>query len=950
MRHLGYLAGASALALATAHPAAAQTSDAPPQSTTSDSADKAAAPAPDEVREIVVTGIRQSLERAAEIKRNADQVVDSIVSEDIGKFPDPTTAAALQRVPGVQVAVTQSNQIGNVKIRGLGDILTTLDGREIFSTTGRSFSLQDVPAAALARVDVIKTNTANLIEGGIAGIIDLQLHKPFDFDKPTVVLNGRGNYSVKADRLDPQLGFLATDTWSTGIGDIGALVNATWYKTHYNHPRTREGGPRSGASLGRPDVMVPIVAEGHSNHGYYERPQVNASLQWQPSDALQIYADGLYTGSRAEDEWSLSNAQFFISDETTMSDVETTDQCFTARVNQNGLNPREVVDRQGTADPGDDVQTLQPFTLNKVCNLKSATFRNAVSQQNTHSYYNKTDNYLGALGFKLDTDRVTVNGDVSYQNSHNIGEEILVATAQRIPELRYVSNQGDGLQLDTVGDNAYAQPDGLVIAQGLNQYFSRSKGDLFAAKLDSSFEIGDIMKSFDVGMRYAVRKAEFDQAVVQTPSPGGGSPSNPNAIRVVDAGLPDGFLSLLPSISGLNGGERSLVPDPGYLRSDEGRDAIRALFGAAAGDPDYQPQRHFDARETTFAAYAQVHYEVPLGSMTLDGTVGVRPTRTKRTINGFSAISIPATDDEPARTEIVPLSATTTDTDILPNASARLRFGGGLQARLAYSVAIRRPGFASLNPGLSYALAVNKNVLNSGSAGNPDLRPQKSENYDASLEYYFDKGFAAIAIYRHDLTDRVISSASAESIGGILYNISRPRNVGSARLQGVEISGQTFFDFLPGALSGFGAFGNFTYADTEVKGDDPLAGYPLQGVSKYNFNAGLLYEKYGLTARAVYTYRSRYYDGDLTGNVFLRAIDPDRADDTSYTPAVLNYVRPSGRLDFSLSYEVNDRIRLDVGGTNILGSHYYGYYNEKYLGNQYRYDDTTYTAGIRFAL
>ncbi|MGH6633343.1 MAG: TonB-dependent receptor plug domain-containing protein, partial [Sphingopyxis sp.] len=100
--------------------------------------------------DIVVTGIRQSLARAAEIKRESTAVVDSIVAEDIGKLPDLTTASALQRVPGVQVVVGGNNEIVGARIRGLDDIITTLNGREIFTGVGRGFSFQDLPAEALA--------------------------------------------------------------------------------------------------------------------------------------------------------------------------------------------------------------------------------------------------------------------------------------------------------------------------------------------------------------------------------------------------------------------------------------------------------------------------------------------------------------------------------------------------------------------------------------------------------------------------------------------------------------------------------------------------------------------------------------------------------------------------------------------------------------------------------
>jgi TonB-dependent receptor len=251
---------------------------------------------------------------------------------------------------------------------------------------------------------------------------------------------------------------------------------------------------------------------------------------------------------------------------------------------------------------------------------------------------------------------------------------------------------------------------------------------------------------------------------------------------------------------------------------------------------------------------------------------------------------------------------------------------------------------------LSYVIATNPSVINSGTAGNPNLKPQISDSFDATLEYYFGPSMVAVAVYYRDLADRVINSANAEVIDGITYSISRPRNVGAAELQGIEVSGQTFFDFLPGPWSGFGAFANYTYADTEVKGNDPLAGYTLQGVSKDNFTVGLLYEKFGLSGRLVYTARSRYYDQDTTGLNIARPIEADRVDDLTYTPNALNYVRPGGRLDFSIGYEITDSVRVDIGGSNILGNEYKSYFDYDYINRDFRYDDTIYTIGIRAKL
>ncbi|EMD81872.1 TonB-dependent receptor [Pacificimonas flava] len=878
---------------------------------------------------IVITGIRSSLERAAEIKQNADQVVDSIIADDIGKFPDPTTAAALQRVPGVQVTVGGNNEITGVLIRGLSDILTTVDGRELFSTAGRTFEFQDLPAEALARVDVIKSSTADLIEGGIAGITDLQLNKAFDFQDPTVVVTARGNHASNTDTITPQLGFLATDTWETGIGDIGALINVTWSSTDYNRPYFYVPVRRSGTfRFDTPGVALPNVNGGLNEYGNYERPQANASLQWQASSELEIYADGLFTGFRSDNQSAFVETQFF-NEGTEVSDIVTDDNCFDARVTEGGFNPRVIQNpNQNGGQP-----FLEDFTVQNLCNVTSATFRNARAFTSAQSRTAETNNYLGALGFRYEKDAFKLDGDFSYQDSTYTNETFIVDIGKPIEEIQVVTNDGNGGRYFQPGNPLY-NPDGFFFRNGLNQNFTRTSGDMLAAQLDAEYEIGGIIDRIQIGGRFADRSARSDQALVNIGAPGGDM-----VTPISDAtGLPSDFLVSTPGIPRQNNGAPVLIPNPDYLRSDEGRDYLRGFYGLPLGDPEYQAERRFDAQEKTYAAYIQAAYDIPLGdTINIDGLIGVRPTRTERTIAGAGLV-----DGVP-----VPVESSTTDTDVLPNASARIDFGGGLQARANYSKTVRRPGFGSLNPGVSYVIATNPNVINSGSAGNPDLRPQKSDSYDATLEYYFQNGFLAVAAFYREISDRIITSASAEVIDGNTYNISRPRNLGAAELKGVEVSGQTFFDFLPGALSGFGVFGNYTLVDSEVTAeDDNLFGETLQGVSKHNFNAGLLYEKFGLSTRLVYTYRSRYYDGDATGLNIVRPIDADRVDEV-FVPTVLNYVRPGGRLDLSIAYDLNEDIRLTVGGTNILRNKYKSYFQESYLTRDVRYDDSIYTFGIR---
>jgi iron complex outermembrane recepter protein len=857
--------------------------------------------------EIVVTGIRASLARAAEIKRDAPQVVDSIVAQDIGKFPDPTTAAALQRVPGVQVTVGSNNEIVNPLVRGLSDILTTLDGREIFTAEGRGFAFQDLPAEAIARVDVFKSNTANLIEGGVAGTIDLRLNKPFNYTKPTIALSGKLNYPSNVEKLGPQASFLATDRWDTGIGEIGALINVSWYDMPFNRPSNYVAERRSGnsAAPGAAGLLLPISTGGLNEFGRYQRPQANGSIQWQATPSLEIYVDGLYSAYRSK--FTTGFYEYRLGTASNITGVAVGDNCFTAAVGPDGFNPNAAT------DPA-------LITQQNLCDFTSATFNNLESFTSTQAHNNRTDTWLAAGGFRFDRDRFKANVDVSFERSIVNNENFIVDIGKRVPQATLALSNADNTPAITAPNNPMADRAGFTYVNGLFQDYVRSSGGLFAVKGDATYEVGGFLKTIEIGGRFANRTALFEQVQLGIAPPGGSF-----ATSIGD--LPT---ELAPGIPQINQGAPFILPSREYLLSDEGQSAIRALFGAPDGQPAFDPTRRFDVGEKSYAGYVQAGYELPFGDgpVVLDGRVGVRYTRTDRDITGTGLVS-----GTPVTT-----TASKSDSDWLPNASARLQLGGGLQFRATYARTLARPSFGSLNPGLNYLVSTNPNIRNSGSGGNPDLRPQKSDSFDATMEYYWNDGYFAVAGYYRNISDRVINGVTAETIDGVVYNISRPRNVGSAKLKGVEVSAQTFFSFLPGALAGFGAFGNFTLADSEVGGDDPLAGYSLQGVSKYNFNAGLLYDRQGISARLVYTHRSSYFDEDRTGAGDVRPVG---------APVWLNYVRPNGRLDFSIGYDVTPNITVTAEGSNILRSRYQSYINNEYLWRDTRTDDSLYAVSVR---
>jgi TonB-dependent receptor len=938
-------AAVSAFALIVCESAYAQTTaqnDAQAQQPEPAQSDSTAEAPQDAGNEIVVVGIRRSLERAADIKRESAQIVDAIVAEDIGKLPDPTTAAALQRVPGVQVSVNRNNELSDVRVRGLPDVLTTVNGREVFTTTGRNFDLQDMPAQALSRISVYKSQTADLIEGGLAGVINLELNRPFNFRKPTIVLAARGNYAKRADKVNPQFSALATDRWDTGIGEIGALINGSYSRSDYYRATTVLFQRRS-ASTGPFNVdglLLPGILQNFPQEGFIERHQLNGALQWEASPELEVYVEGFYTYFRDRGSRNGANIQPFTRGTTIVDgSVKLSDRCILTRVrNNNGNNPVIQTDAEGN-------QTLTPYHEETICEPDSITFANLVANQTTQARDLNQRNKQVAGGLKYDADRLHAAFDAAYQTSEFHLQNITSDIGQRLESLT-LTEDVNGHAEYTVPGNALLSRDNLYIRNALIQTFTEDKGDLFQIKGDLDYDFDGFLSNLAGGVRYGHRSAEEQSAHLNTRIPGGniGTPSEGTAVKVSDTGLPEDFLVLGSRAPDLNNGSRFYIPNPDFLLSESGLDQARAYFGLPAGQPAFDPGREFDATEDTLSAYLQGKYAADLSStISLDGVIGVRYIRTDRTIGTFVQNEAGTFDR---------LVAKTTDNDWLPNATARFRVGDDIQIRLGYAKSLRRPNFGELNPAVTLNHSNNPLVQSGGSAGNPNLKAQKSESYDATFEYYFNSGYVAVAGYYRDITDRVITSPAVEIFDDEPFAIRRPRNIGQATLKGVELSSQYFFDFLPGALSGIGLQGAFTYADSKVGGDDPLAGYPLQGVSKYNYTLGLLYEKYGISGRLVYTYRSKYFDADASGQPTLRPFTPENINDI-FVPPLITYQRPAGRLDFNIGYDVNEQIRIDVGGTNILGhnsSTYYDYPGFTHVNNFMDYDETTYSIGVRIRI
>jgi len=278
-------------------------------------ADAPKAETPENLQEVVVTGLRRSLESAQEIKKNAEVFVDSITADDIGALPDRSVTEALQRVPGVSISRFAAGadpdhfsiEGSGVVVRGLPQVRSELNGRDTFSAnSGRFLSFSDVPPELLGGVDVFKNQSADMIEGGLAGTVNLRTLVPFDVDGQRIAASIEGNYGDFAEEWAPTASALYTNRWEAGDGEIGFLLNGT-----YSQLKSRSDGiqissfkeqARDNLFGADNPVYVPEGAAFRSQEYDRKRVGIAAAFQWQNSDNSKV-ATLQYLRSDAQTQW-----------------------------------------------------------------------------------------------------------------------------------------------------------------------------------------------------------------------------------------------------------------------------------------------------------------------------------------------------------------------------------------------------------------------------------------------------------------------------------------------------------------------------------------------------------------------------------------------------------------------------------------------------------------------
>ncbi|MBP2161490.1 MULTISPECIES: TonB-dependent receptor [Asticcacaulis] len=879
-----------------------------------------AAEAPADNDAIVVTGLRRSLATSRNIKKNADQIVDAVVASEIGKLPDTAVSDSLARVTGVTVG-RNGGEADSVLVRGLPNIATSYNGRDIFTAEGRFVASQDFAAGNVAALEVYKSTTADQVEGGIAGLINVRGRRPFDFKGREI--SGMFNYLYATQSKDyaPNGNLLLSNRWSTGAGEFGALFNVSYNRFHYIDSKRFIGSFVSATlpgGTGTPNEALyagkrfgDLIGINYAEHDR-ERPSANAALQWRPNEELELYADFLYQGYRSK--VSDRNMEVPLWGGSQYSDI-------------------------ALSLDGSRVESMKVTNPVRVQGWQAATT-------------GRTDTYQIATGGKWKSGPWTLTADLASTQSKfflSVYSWDYAFTSSPAVNVDYDVGEYGGVNFTFDNFDTTNPANGKFRGFFDRQLSARGRDVQFRTDVDYRTELS-FLPRVRFGIRAVERRAAFDN---------GERYVNLEGANIL---LQDTGLDIVTTTPGFVGETYPTVrswagPTSASVRANV--EKLRDLVGFPDGPPPYNPNQFFDANEKSTAFYGQVDYAFDIG-IPVDGIVGVRVVETDESVSSSQ------------RT----LDSSYTDT--LPTATMRFHLSNDTQIRLAANKTRTRPNFGDLNPNyvvnsgtrIEYDSATNEYFRWGGGSGNVDLKPYTSDNADITFEHYFGAtGIFAANIF-HRKVDGFISYQTIKIIDDSFTNdptpdpnnngyatdtqnvrISVPYNANTVTFKGAEVQFTSFFDydFLPQWATHFGLQANVTYMQSELAPCETAANACEQdrnqpGVSRWSGNLTGMYENGPWSARMAYNMRSKWL------NVC------DSVAEWGGNPGC-EYTKGTARFDFSASYRINDNLTIATDLNNLFPKPlrtYRVYMNdiagggEGIYNTQIRTEETVYSVGLRF--
>lgn len=815
-----------------------------------------------EEADIVVTGIRGSIQSSLNAKRDATSIVEVISSEDLGLLPDLSIADSLARLPGV-TAQRVRGRSQSVSIRGLGPdfSLALLNGREVVSAgNNRGIEFDQFPSELIGTGIVYKTGDAQLAAIGIAGAVDLRTVKPLDSNKRQITVSG--TYTINDNgNLNPDFGndgyrFFASYIDQNDAGTVGWSLGATVQsiptqiiqrelKTNrFQIARTDDGVifPRDNPRQG---------AQSRS----FERNSIAGSLQFEPTDRVSLTIDSFYTET--------TDSGIFRGTETPIASWSF----------QGGAQVEEVTGSGPFADSA-TYSNVYPILRTDTEGAESEIFAIGGNFE-----WKATDN----LGFVVDYGYSTLSrNDIDYESYAGTGPN----GTGPADTLTFTFPEDGAYTIDTQLDYTDASNLLLIDPGGWGQVgFLRvpeTNDELHQLRAETYWEFdGGFIDRIVAGWLYTDRAKDFDNNGIFlragtgfTNGPGGNSAPIPSNLVIGTAntgGIGLDIVAYDPS---------SLLTDGTYVQQ------------AATDDTEWLVE------EQIHNFYIQANIDGDLGSVPVRGNIGLRYVDTSQsstgTLSGGAINEVSASYDNW-------LPSANLGFEVLPDTFIRLAFAQTItRARLDQLAANQnlevnnlvcqdsngdqipdtvRPG--SFNPPANVCFTVR--------GGNPTLQPYRSTSFDISFEKYFSPGTAIIvAAFHKDLSDWVVNLPAVidftqqienAGFGAILDTAPEiaigafdgPINFSDGKITGIEGTVRLNFGDFSDALDGFGGFYSITYSDAEITppdGRDPIA---IPGYSDLTWSGDVFYEKYGFRAKLAARYRGAFlsevpnFSGGLEG-------------------------------------------------------------------------------------
>jgi iron complex outermembrane recepter protein len=912
-----------------------------------------------DLNEIVVTARRAALQNADERKKNSESIIDSVVADESGLLPDNSVTEVLQRVSGVTMvrfaAINDPDHFSvegsGIQVRGLSGVDARLNGREIFSATGgQGLSFGDVTPELLAAVDVYKSATADLIEGGSGGQVDLRTRMPFDFD-PGVKFQAtvNANYGDLAKKVDPGASFLLSDHWQGPWGDFGALLDVAYSRLTQKDFFIRNEEYYK-QNIGGTDYYIP----GGFDYGFDQNERTRTGeyvgLQWAPTDNLQFGETFFFSKYQTHGP---GDGAFITSHNLV---VDPTLSKFDAN---NGL----------ISSPS--LLTRDPATFSTAVGV--APSMGATGDSAANESVSDTLDSSTVFHWKP-AERWDLRGAFQFVNS---------VSDNRSYNLFDTPPAGNGYGLTETS----SQPIITFPASVLSEYKDPTKyfwsahmdhrdhhdGEEHAGNLDLKYDITDsgFFRSAQVGARYADRTEQdeddsynwsaFCQSWSGSSCPQanlGSAPTQPGNIAFQP--WSNFFRGAINSPGGLwlpsYGFAQTWNPDAnvaqlgGYLSGQTNPDGTRVLpftFG---------PLQQARERSSDTAAYALLRFAND-SVVRFDGNIGVRYVKIDNKSQGYflqNAVSYGTTGG--GNTVLFPstpayyITGGRDQSRALPAVNIRFKPTDQFFIRAAYSVTLDEPSFndlranGSIGANITTAVKNGQTVINTiqytSTAGNPSLHPTISHNSDLEFEWYpsaststhmslFYKTLNDTIVYGNTLLPEPFETATGSFVTeqtSVQADFNAPQ---TATVKGVELGGRTFFDMLPSPFNGFGVEGNFTHINDDSPGNQYVDingvthhNTPLFGLSNNSYNAALMFEKPMVSVRLAYNWRSQYLmTTNANGTNASYTYYPTAGSaGTTIGTALPVYAAAYGQFDLGAAFRPNKHLTFSVDMNNLTNA------------------------------